>query len=159
MLANHCGYLTSLMNPASNSRCTLTFTASTLSSNNLQSFYFLGFACRLTCSLCSITSLLPPTKSELDQAETSLFLSRNYRSSICTSGLISAPIQTFLSGTLGSSATLLKSPSASIAFLNSTKISCFGEGCACSCWSASSLKKCTFLCPWVKLRSMLLASF
>jgi hypothetical protein len=58
---------------------------------------------------------------------------------------------------LGSSATLVKSLSASIAFLNSAEISCLDEGC--SGWSASSLKKCTFLCPRMKPRSIFLASF
>jgi hypothetical protein len=93
----------------------------------------LGFACGLTCSLCSVTSLLTPTKSKVDQAKTLLFLSRNCMSFACSSRLISVPMQTVLSGTLGSSATLLKSPSASIAFLNSTEISCLDEGYADSC--------------------------
>jgi hypothetical protein len=158
-LANHCWYLTSLINPASNSCCTLAFAASILSSDILQSFYFLGFARGLTWSLCSITSLLTPTKSEVDQAKTSLFLLRNCMSSTCSFGLISVPMQTILSSILGLSATLLKSPSASIAFLNSVEISYLDEGCDVSCYSASSLKKCTFLCPGVKPRSMLLASF
>jgi hypothetical protein len=111
----------------------------------------------LTCSLCLITSLPTPIKLEVDQPKTSIFLSRNCRSSACSSELISAPIHTVLSGTLGSSATLVKSPSASIAFLNSAEISCLDEGC--SGWCASSLKKCTFLCPGVKLRLIFLASF
>jgi Na+/pantothenate symporter len=46
------------------------------------------------------------------------------------SGPISAPMQTILSTTLGSSATLVKSPLASIAFLNSADISCLDEGCS-----------------------------
>jgi hypothetical protein len=101
-LANHCGYFTSLMNPASNSRCTSAFATSTFSSDILWGFCFLGFTCGITYSLCSITSLLTPTKSEVDQAKTSLFLSRNCRSSTCSSGLISAPMQAVLFGTLGS---------------------------------------------------------
>jgi hypothetical protein len=70
MLANHCGYVTSLINSASNRRCTSAFVASILSSDILQSFCFLGFAFGLTCSLYSITSLLTPIKSEVDQTKT-----------------------------------------------------------------------------------------
>jgi hypothetical protein len=88
-----------------------------LSYDILRNFCFFGFACGLTCSLYSITSLLSPTKLEVDQAKTLMFLSRNCRSSACSSGLILVPIQTVLSGTLESSATLLKSPSALIDFL------------------------------------------
>jgi hypothetical protein len=58
----------------------------------------------------------------------------------------------------GSSATLLKSPSASIAFLNFVEISLIDEGCSCSC-IVSSLKKCTFLWLGAKPRSIFLASF
>jgi hypothetical protein len=127
-LANHCRYVTSLINPVSNRCCTSAFAASIFSSDILWSFFFLGFVFRLTCSLCSITSLLTPTKSEVDQAKTSMFLSRNYRSFTCFSGHILAPMHTVLSCTLGSSATLVKSPSALIAFLNSADISCLGKG-------------------------------
>jgi hypothetical protein len=116
MFANHCGYVTSLINPASNRHCTSTFVASIFSSDILQSFYFLGFVFWLTCSLCSITFLLSPIKSEVDQAKTSLFLSMNCRSFTYSSVLISALMQMVLSGTLGSRTTLVKSPSA---FLNS----------------------------------------
>jgi hypothetical protein len=158
-LASHCRYLTSLMNLASNSHCISAFTASTFSSDILRSFCFMGFTCGLTCNLCSITSLLTPTKSKVDQEKISLFLSRNCKSSACSSGLILAPLQMVLSSILGSSATLLKSLSALVAFLNSVEISYLGKGCVCSWWSASSLKKCMFLCPMVKLHSMLLASF
>jgi hypothetical protein len=128
-LANHCGYVTSLINPASNRHCTSAFTTSIFSSDILRSFCFLGFAFGLTCSLCSIIYLLAPIKSEVDQVKISLFLSRNYRSFACSSELILALMHTVLSGTLGSSATLVKSPSASITFLNSAGISCLGEGC------------------------------
>jgi hypothetical protein len=158
-LANNCGYLTSLINPASNNRCTSAFAASIFSSGILWSFYFLGFTCGLPCNLCSITSLLTPTISEVDQSKTSLFLLRNCRSSACSCGLISVPMQTVLCDTLGLSATLQKSPSASIGFLNSDEISYLDEGCACSWCSASSLKKCKFLYPGAKPCSMLLASF
>jgi hypothetical protein len=130
MLANYCGYVTSLINRTSNRRCTSTFTASIFYSDILWSFCFLGFAFGLTYSLCSITSLLTPIKLEVDQAKTSLFLSRNYRSFACSSGLISAPMHTILSGTLGSSTTLVTSPSASIIFLNANDISCLGKGCS-----------------------------
>jgi hypothetical protein len=129
-MANHCGYVTYLINPASNRHYTSAFASSIFSSNILRSFCFLGFAFGFTCSLCSITCLLTPIKSEVDEAKTSLFLSRNCRSFTCSSGLISAPMHTVMSGTLGSSATLVKSPSASIDFLNSANISYLGEGCS-----------------------------
>jgi hypothetical protein len=119
----------------------------------------LGFTFGLTCSLCSITSLVTPTKLKVEQAKTSLFLSRNYRSSAHSSGLILLLMQTVLSSTLGSSATPLKSPSTSIALLNSAEISCLDEGCFGSCFSASSLNKCTFLCPRANPHSMILAFF
>jgi hypothetical protein len=96
-LASHCGYLTSLINPASNRHWTSAFATFIFSSDIFQSFYFLGFTFGLTCSLCLITSLLTPIKSEVDQAKTSLFLSRNCRGSASSSGLISAPIHTILS--------------------------------------------------------------
>jgi hypothetical protein len=130
MLANHCGYVTSLINPTSNRHCTSAFAASIFSFDILRSFYFLGFTFGLTYSLCSITSLLTPIKLLVDQAKTSLFFSRNCMSFACSSRLISAPMHTVLSGTLGSSATLVKSPLASIVFLNSADIFCLGEGCS-----------------------------
>jgi hypothetical protein len=105
MLANHCEYVTSLINLASDRCCTSAFTASVFSSDILWSFCFLGFAFGLTCSLCSITFLHTPIKSEVDQAKTSLFLSWNCRSFACSFGLISASMHTVLSGTLGSSVT------------------------------------------------------
>jgi hypothetical protein len=129
-LANHYEYVTSLINPASNRCYTSAFTASIFFTYILRSFCFLGFTFGLTCSLCSITYLLTPIKSEVDQAKTTLFLSRNYRSFACSSGLISAPMHMVMSGTLGSSATLVKSPSHSITFLNSADISCLDKGCS-----------------------------
>jgi hypothetical protein len=63
-------------------------------------------------------SLLTPTRSEVDHAETSLFLSRKANSSTCSSRLVSVLRQTALSITLGSNTTFLKSSSTSIAFLN-----------------------------------------
>jgi hypothetical protein len=109
-LANHYGYLTSLINPTSNRRCTSSFVASIFSSDILRSFCFLGFAFGLTCSLCSITSVLTHIKSEVDYPKISLFLSRNCRSSACSTGPISAPMHIVLSGILGLSATQVKSP-------------------------------------------------
>jgi hypothetical protein len=147
MFGSHYGLLTSQINPTSNNLCTSAFAASVFSFDILRSFYFLGFACRLTCILCSITSLQTPTRLEVDHTKTSLFLSRNCRSSTCSCGLISMPMQMALPGTLGSSATLLKSPSTSIAFLNSIEISFLDGGCSCLCCSLSSIKKCTFLLP------------
>jgi hypothetical protein len=156
-LANHCGYVTSLMNPASNRSCTSTFAASIFSSDILRSFCFLGFMLGLTSNLCSITSLLTPIKSEVNQAKISLFLSRNCNNSTCSCGLISTLMHTVMSGTVGSSASLGKSPLASIAFLNYADISCLSEGY--SGWFVSSLKKCKFLCPRVKSSTIFLASF
>jgi hypothetical protein len=69
------------MKPVSNSLWTSVVAASTFSSDIIQSFYFLGFTLGLTWSLCSITSLLKPTKSEVDHAKTSLFLSKKAKSS------------------------------------------------------------------------------
>jgi hypothetical protein len=63
-------------------------------------------------------SLLTPTWSEVDHAKMSLFLSRKANKYACSSGLVSVPRQTTLSGTLGSKATFLNSPSASMDFLN-----------------------------------------
>jgi hypothetical protein len=133
MLANHFGYVTSLMNHVSNSHCTSAFAASTLSSDILRSFYFLCFAFGWIFNMCSINSLLTPIKSEVDQVNTSLFLSRSCRSSACSSRLILAPMQTILSSTLGSSATLVKLPLASIAFLNFAEVSCLDGGYTESC--------------------------
>jgi hypothetical protein len=98
IFASHCRYLTSLMNPASNNLYSSTFAASIFSSDILRSFYFLVFTCGLTYNLCSITSLLTHTRSEVAHAKISLFLSRNCRSSACSCELISVPMQTALSG-------------------------------------------------------------
>jgi hypothetical protein len=64
-------------------------------------------------------SLLTPTRSEVDHAKMSLFFSRKAKSSACSSRHVSVPRQIAMLGTLGSSATFLKSPLDSIAFLNS----------------------------------------
>jgi hypothetical protein len=79
----------------------------------------MGLALGLTCKRCSITSLLTPTRLEVDEAKTSLFLSRNASSSACSCWLASAPMHMVLSRTLGSNGTFLNSPSASLAFLHS----------------------------------------
>jgi hypothetical protein len=60
-------------------------------------------------------------------------------------------MHTVLSGTLGSNGTFLNSPSSPMMFL-------YSIGCPALCWSNCSRKKCTFLCPDVKLFSMFLAS-
>jgi hypothetical protein len=117
--ANHWGYATSLMKPTSSSHRTLAIATSIFSSDILKSFCFLGFALRLTCNLCSIISLLTPMRLEVDHTKISLFLLRNAKSSAYFSRLVLLPRQTALSGTLGSIPTFLKSPSASMAFLNS----------------------------------------
>jgi hypothetical protein len=73
----------------------------------------LGF----TYNLCSMMSLLTPMRSKVDHAKMSLFLSRNANSSACSSGPVSVPRHTTLSGTLGSKGIFLNSTSASMAFL------------------------------------------
>jgi hypothetical protein len=116
MFASHCGYFTSLMKPTSSNFCTSAFVAFTFSSAILQIFYFFSLALELTCSQCSMMSLLTPTKSKVDHANTLLFLSRKLSSFICSSWLASAPMHTILSGTLGSNGTFLDSPSTSMIF-------------------------------------------
>jgi hypothetical protein len=64
-------------------------------------------------------SLLTLIRSEVDHAKESLFLSGKANNFACSSKLVSMPRQAVLLGTLGSNATFLKSPSASMAFLNS----------------------------------------
>jgi hypothetical protein len=149
--ASHSGYFTSLMKPASNNLCTFTFAASTFSYAILRSFFFFGFALGLTCSRCSMMSLLTPTKSKVNQANTSLFLSRKLSSSIYSSLLVFVPMHTVLSKTLGSKDTFLNSPSASIVCLYSARGFALHR-------SDCSHKKCTFLCLDAKPFSMFLAS-
>jgi hypothetical protein len=98
-----------------------------------------------------MTSLLTPTKSRVDHANTSLFLSRKLSSFVSSSWLASAPMHTILSRTLRSNDTFLNSPLASMMFLYSTR----GPT---PCWPNCSHKKCTFLCPGMKPFSMFLAS-
>jgi hypothetical protein len=102
--ANQLGYRTSRINPTSNSLCSSSFVAATFSSDI---FYFLGLAEGFTCSLCSIISMLTPIRSEVCQAKTSLFLSRNESSSASSLADKSWEIITSLSGTLRSKGTLL----------------------------------------------------
>jgi hypothetical protein len=147
------------MKPASSNLWTLAFSASTVSSDILQSFYFLGFTLRFTCNMCSMISPLTPTWSKVDHAKTSLFLSRKASNSTCSSGLVSMPRQTALTGTLGSNATFLKWSSASMAFLNYVKASAMMGHTNCWYCSDSCLRKWTFLRPDMKPCSMFLASF
>jgi hypothetical protein len=107
------------MKPTSSNLWASTFVASIFSSNVLWSFYFLGFAVGLTCTLCSIMSLLTPIRSEVAHAKASLFLSRKANNSTFSSAAISVPRQIVLSGTLGSRGIFLVSPSASMACLDS----------------------------------------
>jgi hypothetical protein len=116
---SHFGYFISLMKPASSNLYTSTFVASTFSSTILWGFCFFGFALGLICSRRSMTSLLTPTKSEVDHANTLLFLSRKPYSFICSSWFVSMPMHMVLFGTLGSNGTFLNSPSTSIIFLYS----------------------------------------
>jgi hypothetical protein len=112
------------MKHVSSSLWTSAFATSTFSSNILWSFYFLGFAIAFTCSLCSVMSLLTPIRSEVDHAKASLFLSRKANNSAYSLRVILVSRQTALSGTLGSNATFLMSPSALMAFLNSSELLC-----------------------------------
>jgi hypothetical protein len=97
------------------------FVASTFSSAILRSFYFFGFVLGLTCSRCSMMSLLTPNKSKVDNANTSLFLSRNPSSFVYSSWFLSAPMHTVLSKTLGLNSTFLNSPLTYIIFLYSIR--------------------------------------
>jgi hypothetical protein len=98
-----------------------------------------------------MTSLRTPTKLEVDHENTSLFLSRKLKSSVCSCWLALVSMHTILSGTLGSSSTFWNSPSASMTFLHSA------EGWVSPC-SSCSHRKCTFLWPGTKPFSMFLAS-
>jgi hypothetical protein len=77
----------------------------------------MGLAEGLTYNLCSIISLLTPIRSEVLHVNTSLFLSRNESNSASSIDVKSWDIITVLSGTLGSSGTLLVSHSSSIGVL------------------------------------------
>jgi hypothetical protein len=146
------------MKPASSNLWTPAFTTSTFSSNILWSFCFLGLIVGLTCNRCSITSLLTPTRLEVDHTKMSLFLSRNASSYVCSCWLDSTPMHMVLSGTLGSNGTFLNSPSASMAFLHSAEASALCWPVKVLCCSRSSRRKYTFLWPSVKPFAMFLAS-
>jgi hypothetical protein len=149
--SNHSGYFTSLMEPTSSSLYSSPFAASTFSSAILQSFCFFSLALGLTCYRCSMTSLLTPTKLEVDHTNTLLFLLRKPSSFAYSSWLASAPMHTVLSETLGSNGTFLNSPSTSLIFLCSARGSTL-------CWSGCSHRKYTFLWLGVKPFKMFLAS-
>jgi hypothetical protein len=68
-------------------------------------------------------SLLTPMRSEVDHEKSLLFMSRKANNSTYSSGPVLVPRQIALSRTLGSRGTFLKSPLASMAFLNSAKAS------------------------------------
>jgi hypothetical protein len=68
-----------------------------------------------------MTSLLTPTRSEVDHVNTSLFLSRKLRISACSCLLGSVLMHTILSRTLGSSGTFWNLPPGSMAFLHSDR--------------------------------------
>jgi hypothetical protein len=77
ILANHSGYVTFLITPSLRSLLTSFLAPSALSSDIFRSFCFLGLIARSTLSECSMTSLLTPQRSLVDQAKTSLLLNRN----------------------------------------------------------------------------------
>jgi hypothetical protein len=98
------------MKPASSSLWTSAFVAATFSSDILWSFCFLGYVIGLTCSLCSIISLLALIRSKIDHLKTSLLFVKEGNSSALSSGDISVPKKTTLSSTLESRAIFLVSP-------------------------------------------------
>jgi hypothetical protein len=78
MLANHSGYVTSLITPALRSLLTSFLAPSALSADIFQSFCFFGLMAGSTLSECSITSPLTPQISLVDQEKTSLLLNKNF---------------------------------------------------------------------------------
>jgi hypothetical protein len=58
-----------------------------------------------------------PTRLVVDHVKTTLFLSRKANNSACPSWLVSVPMHTALSETLGSKGIFLNLPSASMTFL------------------------------------------
>jgi hypothetical protein len=133
------------MKPVSSSLWISAFAAFTFSSYIFWSFCFMGFTLGFTCNLCSITSLLTPTRSEVDHANMSLFLSRNTNNSACSSWLSPCRCTQLYRGLLGSKGTFLNSSSTSMAFLYSVGASAL-LGHADSWWcSDSSHRKCTIL--------------
>jgi hypothetical protein len=105
--------------------------AAIFSSGIFLSFCFLGFAQGLTLSLCSMMLLLTPIRSEVVQAKTSLFLSRNDSSSISSFGERSCATSTVLSGTHRSSVTHFVSHSTSIVVLPLLRASSFAAQMSC----------------------------
>jgi hypothetical protein len=96
---------------------TSAFAAMTFLSDILRSLCFLGLVEGLTCNLCSIISMLTHVRSKVLHANTSLFLSKNESNYASSLDVKSWDIITVLSGTLGSSGTLLVSHSGSIGLL------------------------------------------
>jgi hypothetical protein len=78
VLANHSGYVTSLITPAHINLLTSFPAPSALSSDIFRSFCFLGLMVGSTLRECSIMSLLTPHRSLADQAKTSLLLNKNF---------------------------------------------------------------------------------
>jgi hypothetical protein len=127
-------------------------------SNILQSLCFLGLAEGLTSNLCSIISLVTPMRSEVLHAKTLMFLSKNESSSFSSPGVKCWDIVTVLSGTLGSSGTILISHSGSIGLLLKLPLFCLPVMLALSS-VFPSCRKFTFLWPGAKPCSIFLASF
>jgi hypothetical protein len=78
VLANHSGYVTSLITLALRSLLTSFLAPSALSSDIFQSFSFLGLMVRSTLRACSMKFLLTPHRSLANQAKTSLLLNKNF---------------------------------------------------------------------------------
>jgi hypothetical protein len=119
MFASHVGYWTPLMKHVSKNLWTSTLAAEFFSSDILRSFCFFGFAEELICSLCSMMLLLTLVMSKVDQAKTSLFLSRNDSSYTSSSDERSYATNTKFSGTIGYSMTR--------SVLHSTSDCCFAS--------------------------------
>jgi hypothetical protein len=95
VLANHYGYVTSLITLALRSLFTLFHAPSALSSDIFRSLCFLGLKAGSTLSECSMISLLTPQRSLADQAKTSLLLNRNLNKVFSCSSDIEIPIAVF----------------------------------------------------------------
>jgi hypothetical protein len=95
VLANHSGYVTSLITPALRNLLTLFLAPSALSSNIFRSFYLLGLMLGSTLRECSIMSLLTPHRSLADQAKTSLLLNKNFVKVFSCSSVNWDPSNTF----------------------------------------------------------------
>jgi hypothetical protein len=138
---------------------TSTLAAEFFSSDILRSFCFFGFAEELICSLCSMMLLLTLVMSKVDQAKTSLFLSRNDSSYTSSSDERSYATNTNFSGTIGYSMTRSVLHSTSIAVLPLLQASAFSVQVFCWPLSSAPLKKCTFLWLGAKPCSIFLTSF